>query len=89
MAKADYYLIHQNVDHSYKVTKLDQDFEPLTSYQVAVMRNTKIGCNCPAYRGECRHLAMVRLFKAAGEPPNVMINQKTGTFEPSPFSMEQ
>lgn len=69
MAKQVYYTFEpdQNIANNIKVkvTKLDDDLEPQSSYTVDRMANVK--CTCPAnfrktHRNRCKHLKMVELW---------------------------
>jgi hypothetical protein len=46
----------------YKITKFDEELNPLTTYTVG-----SLGCGCPAgIKPHCRHRQMLPLFQATG-----------------------
>lgn len=47
----------------FTVKKFDGDFNHLATYKVV-----GTNCDCPAWRGRCRHLVMVQAYKAGTWP---------------------
>ena len=59
----DYYHIRSAPSGSYRITKLDQDYEVEGSYELLPTNHNHFSCSCPAgHKPSCRHREMLPNF---------------------------
>ena len=63
-----FYLVRQDSDTRFVVSKWDSGVLPLVTYKVDILPSKRSRCTCPSgrYRGYCRHTKMVKEWQARG-----------------------
>jgi hypothetical protein len=64
------YLLRKNVAH-YEIAKFDDSTEPVDVYIFGTR-----GCSCPSYHSRCKHVRILDIWKAAGEPAGTVYNDE-------------
>jgi hypothetical protein len=64
------YLIRQDSEVQFTVSKWDMGTAPIQVYRVEMGKNDALKCNCPSgmYNKYCRHADMVRAWIKEGMP---------------------
>jgi len=60
------YILRKGKSH-YEIAKFDDSTEPVDVYTF----NTR-GCSCPAHTAHCKHVRILKIWKAAGEPVGIV-----------------
>lgn len=64
------YLVRQDSNYLFTVSKWDMGVRPIEVYRVETGKNDKMKCNCASgsHRGYCKHTDMVKAWVKRGCP---------------------